>query len=299
MSFSLLALMLVAPSAEAKPKPARPTGVDVAPAAASAGTAAVLPVDLAATREQALALWAQRGDAAQLRESLSAYEQVHAADPSDKDALYHLVRGYYFLGDGHLTEKDAKLEVWAKSIAFGNQCLALNKDFSGLLAKGDEDPASASRVLTKDDVPCVYWTSSALGKWAKGSGIGLTLKHLPTVKAYMTRVGELEPAYYYDGPNRYWGAYYAAIPSFAGQDLNKSKEFFDKALASNPAFLGNHVLLAGEWAVKKQDKATFQRELNWVIAADATVLPDVQPEMEAAQRQAKALMAAIEDNFAN
>jgi hypothetical protein len=115
----------------------------------------------------------------------------------------------------------------------------------------------------------------------------------------MTRVGDLDPTYYYDGPNRYWGAYYAAIPSFAGQDLNKSKDFFDKALAANPAFLGNHVLLAGEWAVKKQDKATFQRELNWVIAADATAIPDVQPEMEAAQRQAKALLAAIDDNFAN
>ena len=290
MLSALLAFLLVAPSAQAKPKPA---------AAVVAAPAVTPAADVAATREQALALWAQRGDATRLRESLTAYEQLLAADASDKDALYHLVRGYYFLGDGHLTEKEEKLDVWAKSIAYGNQCLALNKDFSGLLAKGDEDPASASRVLTKEDVPCVYWTSSALGKWAKGSGIGLTLKHLPTVKAYMTRVGELEPTYYYDGPNRYWGAYYAAIPSFAGQDLNKSKEFFDKALAANPTFLGNHVLLAGEWAVKKQDKATFEKELNWVIAADATVLPDVQPEMEAAQRQAKALLAAIDDNFAN
>ena len=207
------------------------------------------------------------------------------------------MRGYYFLGDGHLTEEEEKLDVWAKSIAYGNQCLALNKKFSRLLAKGDEDPASASRVLTKKNVPCVYWTASALGKWAKGSGLGLTLKHLPTVKAYMTRVGKLEPTYDYDGPNRYWGAYYATIPSVAGQDLNKSKEFFDKALAANPTFLGNHVLLAGAWAVEKQDKETFEKELNWVIAADATMLPDVQPEMEAAQRQAKALLAAIDFNF--
>lgn len=85
MSYALLALLLVAPSAEAKPKPSAPEVV--APAAASAGTAAATPVDLAATREQALALWAQRGDATRLRESLAAYELLLAADASDKDAL--------------------------------------------------------------------------------------------------------------------------------------------------------------------------------------------------------------------
>lgn len=286
MTTALLALLLCAPSAEAKPTPA------AAPAVAPAA-------DPAATRAQAEAAWAQRGDPAQLRASLAAYEQVQAALPTDRDALYHLVRGYYFLGDGHLTDKDERLAVWDKAIRFGNQCLALNADYSALLGKGDEDPASASRAFTAEDVPCLYWTSSALGKWAKGSGIALTLKHLPTVKAYMTRVGELDATYYYDGPDRYWGAYYAAIPSFAGQDLTKSKAYFDKAIAANPAFLGTHVLLAGEWAVKKQDKATFQKELEWVIAADASAIPDVQPEMEAAQRQAKALLAAIDDNFAN
>ncbi len=290
MSIALLALLAASHPAEAKKKTEEVT----TPAAAPAPVA-----DLAATRAQAEALWAQRGEEQKLRDALTSYEQVLAAAPGDRGALYHLLRGYYFLGDGHLTDKDQKLEVWAKAITYGNQCLALNTEYASLLGKGDEDPASASRAFTKDDVPCVYWASSALGKWAKASGIALTLKHLPTVKAYMTKVGELDAAYYYDGPDRYWGVYYAAIPSFAGQDLNKSKEYFDKALAANPTFLGTHVLFAGEWAVKKQDKATFKKELEWVIAADPTVLPDVQPEMEAAQRQAKALLAAIDDNFAN
>ncbi len=286
----LLALTLSHP-AEAKKAPAAAPTTTVAPVAA--------PADPAAARTQALALWGQRGDEAKLREALTAYEGVLAASPGDKDALYHLVRGYYFLGDGHLTDKDQKLVVWAKAIDYGNQCLATNADYSALLSKGNETPDTAARVFTKDDVPCIYWTSSALGKWAKASGIALTLRHLPTVKAYMTKVGELDPAYYYDGPDRYWGAYYSAIPSFAGQDLSKSKDYFDKALAAYPTFLGTHVLLAGEWAVKKQDKATFTKELNWVIAADASAIPDVQPEMEAAQRQARALLAAIDDNFAN
>lgn len=266
---------------------------------AAAAVATAAPDQKAALRSEAEALWAQRGDKAQLQAALQKYEQLWALDPSDRDAAYHLVRGWYFLGDGHETEKEAKLQTWATAIDWGKKCLALNAEFKGLLEKGDEDEASASRAFKADDVPCVYWTSSALGKWAKNEGIATTLKHLPTVKAWMTRVGELDGTYYYNGADRYWGAYYAAIPSFAGQDLAKSKEYFDKAIAAHPNFLGTHVLLAEEWSVKKQDKATFQKELDWVLAQPADIIPDVKPEAEAEQRKARALIAAMGDKFAD
>jgi hypothetical protein len=115
----------------------------------------------------------------------------------------------------------------------------------------------------------------------------------------MTRVGELDPGYYFNGPDRYWGAYYSAIPSFAGQDLNKSKDYFDKAIAAHPDFLGTHVLLAGEWAVKTQNKAKFEEELNGVINGDAGKIPEVRPEAEAEQRKAKDLLAHEGDFFAD
>ena len=264
--------------------------VPAVPVAAEAKAALVADAD---------ALWAERGDAAKLQAALAKYEEAYAADPTDRAVAGRLVRGWYFLGDGHQTEKDDKLASWAKAIEWGKKCLAINTEFTALLAKGDEDEASAARVFTKDDVPCMYWTSSALGKWAKATGITTTLKHLPTVKAYMTRVGELDPSYYFNGPDRYWGAYYAVIPSFAGQDLNKSKEYFDKAIAANPEFLGTHVLLATEWAVKKQDKETFTKELNAVLAADAGVIADVKPEAEAEQRKAKLFLDTMDDYFAN
>ena len=252
-----------------------------------------------ALKAEAEALWAERGDKAKLQAALQKYEQAYALDSMDRDTAMHLARGWYFLGDGHETEKDAKLAAWVPAIDWGKKCLAINAEFKGLLTKGDEDEASAARALTKDDVPCTYWTSSALGKWAKLTGLTTTLKHLPTVKAYMTRVGELDPTFYYNGPDRYWGAYFAAIPSFAGQDLDKSKTYFDKAIAAHPAFLGTHVLLAAEWAVKKQNKATFEAELNGVIAAPADAIPEVRPEMEAEQRKAKDLLAKSADLFAN
>jgi len=271
------------------------------------GTYAVAPVATApgasdtvgALRADAEAAWSNRHDKAQLQVALQKYEALYAVDPNDRDVAMHLVRGWYFLGDGHETEKTAQLAHWATAIEWGKKCLAINTEFTSLLAKGDETEESASRAFGQSDVPCLYWTSSALGKWAKSSGIGTTLKHLPTVKAYMTRVGALEPTFYYSGPDRYWGAYYSAIPSFAGQDLGKSKDHFDKAIAAYPDFLGTHVLLAGEWAVKKQDKATFEKELNWVLQAPLDRVPEVRAEMEAEQRKAKALLDRQADLFAN
>lgn len=266
--------------------------------AAAAGTTAA-PDQKAALKAEAETLWAARGDKAQLQAALVKYEALYTLDPMDRDVAMHLLRGWYFLGDGHETEKEVKLAAWATAIDWGKRCLAINSEFRGLLEKGDEDEASAARALKVEDVPCVYWTSSSLGKWAKMTGLTTTLKHLPTVKAYMTRVGELDGSFYYNGPDRYWGAYYAAIPSFAGQDLNKSKEYFDKALAAHPQFFGTHVLLAQEWAVRKQDKETFTKELQWVIDGQASSIPEVQPEMEAEQRKAKDAMGKMADFFAN
>lgn len=268
--------------------------VTAAPAAdaASAGS-------FDAIKAEADALWDERSDAAKLRAALAKYEQAYALNPTNRDVAGRLLRGWYFLGDGHETEKDAKLQVWSTSIEWGKKCLAINTEFTGLLAKGDEDEASAARAFVKDDVPCLYWTSSALGKWAKLTGLTTTLKHLPTVKAYMTRTGELDPTYYYNGPDRYWGAYYAVLPSFAGQDLNKSKEYFDKAIAAQPQFLGHYVLLAENWATKTQNKAEFEKQLNWVVAQDPAAIPEIKAEMEAEQRKAKQLLADIGNYFAD
>ena len=272
------------------PKDAAPTAAPTAPAPGG---------DVTSVKAEAEALWQERGDKEKLKQALAKFEQAAAADPKDREVLGRLLRGWYFLGDGHETTKEAKLPTWEVALKWGDTCLALNTAYTELLAKGDESPETAARVLTKDDVPCVYWYASALGKWAKMSGLTVTLKHLPTVKAFMTKLGELDPTFYYSGHDRYWGTYYAAIPSFAGQDLNKSKEYFQKAMAEQPNFLGTHVLYAENWAVKTQNRAEFEKELNWVLAQDAGIIPEVRPEAEAEQRKAKALLADINNLFAN
>jgi len=251
-----------------------------------------------ALQAEADALWANRGDGASLDAALAKYEEAYNADPTNRAVAVQLTRGFYFKGDAQESDTDAKLAAWETSITWGKRCMALNDEFTAKLSKGDETESTAIAVATADDVPCIYWTATSLGKWAKGSGLAKTLKHIGTVKAYITRVGELEPDYFHGAVDRYWGAYWAAIPSFAGQDLAKSKTHFDASIASAPTYLGTRVLLAEYWAVKTQNKAAFTEALEFVVAADANIITGVEAEQAAEVAKAKALLAQTSDLFA-
>lgn len=250
-------------------------------------------------QENADRLWESRADKAELQKALTEYEAVYQTDPTNRHAAVRLTRGYYLLGDAHESEMSGKLTQWESAISWGKKCIALNTEFTALLEKGDEDEESASRALKTDDVPCLYWTATALGKWAKNKGLATTLKHIGTVKAYIARVEELDPSFFHAAAHRYWGAYYAAIPSFAGRDLDRSKTEFDKSIEMAPNYLATRVLLAEYWAVKTQNKAVFQENLNYVINADATAASDVVPENQIEQTKAKDLLARMDDLFAN
>ncbi|MCB9678886.1 MAG: hypothetical protein H6737_27540 [Alphaproteobacteria bacterium] len=247
---------------------------------------------------EADALWEERVDVAKLEMALKKYEEAHTADPANRHALVRLTRGWYFYGDGHASDNDTKVERWGKAIEWGAKCLALNEEFANRVNSGEKEK-DAVTVATKDDVPCLYWTASALGKWGKAQGLAKTLKHLPTVKAYMSKTEELDPQYYHYGPARYWGAYYAALPSFAGQDLDKSKQYFDAAIEGAPYYLPTQALRAEFWAIPAQDPKQFKADLEAVIAADANAKPEasVTPENTLEQKKAKDLLEKMSEFF--
>ena len=248
-------------------------------------------------RAEADALWEQRADREKLVLALAKYEVAMSADARDRHVGERLTRGWYFLGDAYETEDAARITAWDQSIAWGKRCLAINPQISALLAKGDETDATAVRAATIDDVPCLFWTATAIGRWALLKGPAATLAHVATVKAYIERVDDLDPDFYFRAADRYWGVYYASIPSFAGKDLQKSKQHFDSALEHAPGFVGTKLLLAESWAVETKDRATFETSLNDVLAADENALPDIRPEVLAEKRKAEALLAREDELF--
>ncbi len=259
--------------------------------AAPAGAAA----DLVA---QGDAAWEQRTSADQVRAAITAWGKAAEADPGNLDLLIKLTRAHYFLADGYLRDDAAAyLETMDKGVAWGERAIVASSPELKKKLEAGEKLHKAVAVVPKEGVPALYWYASALGKWAKKKGFAVLLGQKDNVKAAMDRCLQLWPEYYYAGPPRYFGAYYAIAPSFAGGDLKKSQESFERSLQMEPRYLGTKVLWAQELAVKMQDEETFDRLLQEVLAAPDDIIPELTAESIVEKGKARELLARKDELF--
>jgi tetratricopeptide (TPR) repeat protein len=271
-------------------------GGSTAPPAAGGGTASGTS-DAASAGD---AKWAERTDAANVRAAIAEWEKAAAANPGDAELLVKLTRGHYFLADGYLrAEKDEKeyLTMMDKGVKWGEKAMiAASPEFAAAMNDGKKFP-DAVKLVGKDGVPAMYWYASSLGKWAKKKGFAVLLGQKDNVKATMDRCLELDATYYYGGPHRYFGAFYAIAPAFAGGDLEKSKVHFKKSLEIAPNFVGTKVLWAAELATKTQDEATFDTLIAEIEASKDDAIPEILAETRVERQKGAELKAQRDDLF--
>ena len=263
--------------------------------AAEVKTSAGAAVD-SALETSANAAWDQRENLLKLREAIKLYEQLAGQQPTRRDVMARLARAYYLLGYGHLEEESEVLAAYHAGASWGERILGLSPKFRERVAAGEDD-YKVLDTTSKEDAPGIYWAYANLGKWAVRKGFTTVLKFKSKLKAFIDRVAELDPEYYFGAADRGLGAFYAKAPSFAGGDLDKAKQHFDRSLEIAPNYFGTKVLMANYYAVKRQDRALFARLLNEVIAGDPNTLPDAIAIQKIEQIKAKALLGQIEDLF--
>lgn len=244
------------------------------------------------------ALWEQRDDQAQLEAALAAWELALAAKPTDVELLVKLARGSYLLSDGYFrADKERYLETFEKGVDYAERALTASSPEFEKRVRAGETVIKAVESVDAVGVPALYWYSSNLGKWAKAKGFTTLLGNKDTIKAIMERCLELDESYFYGGPHRYFGAYYAVAPSFAGGDLNKAKAHFDKSLEAAPDAVSTKVLMAENYAVKAQDRELFVKLLEEVLAVEDDIVPELVPETKIEKEKARELLAEVDENF--
>ena len=271
----------------------RENAYNAKPSAAVATASAAAEVDIEARAKEA---WSRREDGAQLRTALGLYKKIAMAQPSRRDVLTLLSRGYYLLAIGHLEGEDQVLKALDTGAKWGERILGLRAEFIKCIADGAKDHECLQHTK-KEDVPGIYWAYANLGRWSVLKGFTTVLANKSKLKNFVDAAARLDPDYYYGAADRGLGAFYAKAPSFAGGYLDKSDAHFKKSLKVAPNYLGTRVLMAEYWAVKKQDKALFKKLLGEVIAADTAVEPDIVPIQKIEQRKAKKLLEQADDLF--
>ena len=252
--------------------------------------------EVSSVKKEALELWKGRVNQAKLEEALSKFKQLHQANPNDLETLVYLTRGYYFLADSHLENIDEKKKIYELAATYGEKAMATNPKFKAEVTSGKSVEESLD-VLDKTEVPAIYWTAASLGKWSKFSGITAQLKYKTRIKAMVSRVEKLSSDYFFGATARYWGAFYAIAPSFAGGDIKKSKVYFDKSLQIAPEYQGTKVLIAEVYYTKVGDKKKFKETLEEVLSSKFDDLSEIGPENALEKKKAQKLLGNMDDLF--
>jgi len=250
---------------------------------------------------QADAAWLNRGDEAQAKAAVDALKAATDLDPSNAEALSHLSHVIYFYADCHLRFDEDNPDLYKGTHEEGTQ--AAEKALSVLSPAFAEEMAAgaliedAITVLDRSAVPALYWRSSNLGRWATLESFATLLSYKDEIREIMEFCLDQNPLYFYQGPDRYFGIFYARAPGFAGGDMKKSAAHFNVSIDAQPNYFGTRVFMAEEWAIKEDNRPLFEELLNWVLAADPNVIPDITPENTCEQRKARKLMDEIDDTF--
>lgn len=267
--------------------------------APAAGTSTVTAGSPA--RDEALEAWKKRDDRQELTRAIAALERVVEQNAGDAEALTMLARAHYFLADGFLAleagQEKQELAVYQKGVDYGERALLLLEPGFEEKMRGGAKFEDAIKGISEKGMPAAYWYAVNLGRFATKQGLSARLYYKDKLKATMERILELDPKFFYGAADRYFGAFFAILPSIAGKDLNKSAQHFDRSLELAPEYLSTRVVKAQFLAVERDDEQLYRSLLNEVLQAQDTDNEDIAPENRAAKRTAEKMLRDAKDIF--
>lgn len=260
----------------------------------SAGSAHLHPTGEAGElHAEAEASWAKREERVALERAIAAWTRAAALDPEHAGTFVRLAEAEHLLGTSMLVlgwapATDARA-AFARGQRAADQAL-------GLTPTVPED-TPAGELPAQPNATALYWRARNLRDWATtGDYLSELLVHVPAEQALL-RSAEIDPSIDRGGPDRELGTFYASPPSYATRDLERAREHFERALASDPRSLPTRVARASTLAVAIQDRALFESDVRAVLEADPSAASDAAPENRLAQRRAAALLARADELF--
>jgi tetratricopeptide (TPR) repeat protein len=202
-----------------------------------------------------------------------------------------------FVGDPADTERAIKL--YGRAREYGLRLLKTRPFFEEALSAPMEEFDRALKSFTVEDVPELHAAASAWLGWVlAGSESMEVLADLPRALALMERVLELDDTYEHGSSHLVFALYFVLQPRGAGQDLDRSRQHFERAIElAGPQSLMPRVIYAEYYGKATLDQSLFQETLNQVLDTDLEQYPEQRLLNQLAQERATLLLDDADDFF--
>jgi predicted anti-sigma-YlaC factor YlaD len=208
------------------------------------------------------------------------------------------------LGQDQFFERETALERAKKLYLRGADLIGTGLEkkypgFGGAYKAGTLDQYLAK--MTKEDVPCLYWTTAGILAAYSLNPFDLDLgMRLPELTALIGRAYELDPDFNSGALDDFYVLFYASLPEGMGGDKSKAEIHYKRALEKTKGLLaGPYVSYATAVAVPAQDYETFKSCLEAALAIDVEGDPANRLVNILAQRKARHLLDSATDFFAD
>ena len=223
--------------------------------------------------------------------------------PDDAELLLVATNAYNNYCLAFLSEEDSEngraADLYDRAREYGLRLIRQKPFFDAALDQPIETYDAALQKFTKDDVPHIQAAASAwLGWIIADPGSMEALAELPKALALAERALELDESYGDGSSHLVFALFYVVQPLGAGQDLDRSRTHFDRAIElAGPGNLLPRVLYAEHFGKATLDEEFFDAQLKKVLSVDPKDYPDSRLLNELAQQQARRLLANREDIF--
>jgi tetratricopeptide (TPR) repeat protein len=257
------------------------------------------------TAEDVLRAAAKQPDPAIVRDGSPAYimlmDGLIESYPNNVELLTGACQAYTAYASSFVedSDPDKAAKLYAKAKEYGFRALSLRGNFQQAARGNLNEFGIFLREFNQEDVPALFWTTSAWAKWISLNLDNLeALADMPMLEATMQRVIELDGGFYYGSPHLQMAVYLAAKPSIAGGNLDKAKEHFHEAFTLGAdKLLSAKVLFARYYAVRRKDRVLFEKTLQQVIEAPVDEVPELTLSNTLAQEEARELLERADDYF--
>lgn len=242
-------------------------------------------------KKQAYNYWDKRSNEKDAVLAVFFLDKAYHLEPDNLKLAILLSRAYHFQAYYIETNKLLKdsLYIQGANIALNilEKSMAYQQVYHEIEGDSMTKMIQSVAVVDQEYIDALYWWAANMGRYLSSRSVRERLDYRELTESVMHRVLSLEPDYFYSGPYRFFGALYARLP---GVELSRSEEYFDQAIRTNPNYLGSYVLRARFLHTKAGDKEKFIHDLEYVIRADPSLIPEVMPENLFEQKLAQKLL---------